>query len=326
MTPEDFVRSITPDVIQPEGLGLDQFKKFDPKKDRVRTNLDPDSIFYKLGASHGLISFTDYVFLLTVLSTSPRHFAIAFKMFDLNGDGELDYNEFERVEALIRGTTTTGARHRNHTTTGSTIKSGTDSALASYFFGPDRSGKLTIERFLGFQEQLSKDILWIEFNRREPQNGRISEVQFGEMLLMHSRLPEKKQKRMLKRVRKMMKKEQDCEGISFADVLAFFRFLSHIGDVDTALTFYHMAGASVDPSTLRHVAKTVAGVDIRDDVIRTVFRLFDENQDGELSNKEFVSVMKRRLQQGLEKPKDTGVVKLLMAIVHCAKQQTSSHR
>ena len=29
MTPEDFLRSLTPGVKQPEGLGLDQFKKID---------------------------------------------------------------------------------------------------------------------------------------------------------------------------------------------------------------------------------------------------------------------------------------------------------
>ena len=38
----------------------------------------------------GLITFSDYIFLLTVLSTSRRHFEIAFKMFDLNGDGNVD--------------------------------------------------------------------------------------------------------------------------------------------------------------------------------------------------------------------------------------------
>ncbi len=43
----------------------------------------------------GLITFSDYIFLLTVLSTSRRHFEIAFKMFDLNGDGNVDAKEFE---------------------------------------------------------------------------------------------------------------------------------------------------------------------------------------------------------------------------------------
>jgi len=46
--------------------------------------------------------------------------------------------------------------------------------------------------------------------------------------------------------------------------------------------------------------------------------------DGELSNKEFVSVMKRRMMRGLEKPKDTGFVKLISAMWKCAKNQTPS--
>ena len=36
--------------------------------ENLNENLGRDSIFYHLG-SHGLISFSDYVFLLTILST-----------------------------------------------------------------------------------------------------------------------------------------------------------------------------------------------------------------------------------------------------------------
>lgn len=68
-------------------------------------------------------------------------------------------------------------------------------------------------------------------------------------------------------------------GVSYEEVKAFFGLLDNISDVDTALTFYHMAGASVDRSTLQHVAKTVAGVDITDHVIDVVFALFDENRE-----------------------------------------------
>lgn len=31
MTPEDFLRSITPGIKQPDGLDLDSFKRYDPK-------------------------------------------------------------------------------------------------------------------------------------------------------------------------------------------------------------------------------------------------------------------------------------------------------
>jgi len=111
-------------------------------------------------------------------------------------------------------------------------------------------------------------------------------------------------------------------GIAFQEFMDFFHFLGHIHDVDTALTFYHVAGASVDQLTFKHVAKTVAGVTLSDHVVDVVYILFDENQDGELSHKEFVSVMKQRGVRGLEKPRDTGLTKLLSAMWKCGKQST----
>lgn len=321
MTPDDFLRSITPGMKQPEGLGLDQFKKFDPKRDKLECGLNEDSIFFKLGQS-GLISFTDYVFLLVLLSTPPRNFEIAFKMFDLNGDGDVEAEEFAKVKDVIKSQTSIGMRHRDHGTTGSTLKS-MNSALGTYFFGPKLDQKLTVEKFLNFQMQLQKEILYLEFSRCEPDDNRcISERDFAQNLLSYAGLTETKRIRMLKRVKKAYKEES--KGITFEEYLAFYQVLKHINDIDTALMFYHVAGASVDKDTLKHVAKTVAHVSLSDHIVDVVFVLFDEDDDNELSNKEFVSVMKRRMMRGLEKPKDTGFTKLLGAMWKCAKQQTPS--
>lgn len=43
-------------------------------------------------------------------------------------------------------------------------------------------------------------------------------------------------------------------------------------------------------------------------------------EDGQLSNREFIAVMKNRMMRGLEKPKDTGFIKLIESSVKCAKQ------
>ncbi|KAG2463369.1 MICU1 protein, partial [Polypterus senegalus] len=172
MTPQDFVRSITPNEKQPENLGLDQFvvKRYDGKKlSQEREKFaDEDSIFYTLGEC-GLISFSDYIFLTTVLSTPQRNFEIAFKMFDLNGDGE--------VQSIIRSQTSMGMRHRDRSTTGNTLKTGFSSALTTYFFGADLKGKLTIKNFLAFQRKLQHDVLKLEVSTEEfilPLDGSIS--------------------------------------------------------------------------------------------------------------------------------------------------------
>ncbi|KAJ8418054.1 hypothetical protein AAFF_G00137630 [Aldrovandia affinis] len=320
MTPQDFVRSITPNEKQPENLGLDQFqvKRYDGKKIAQEREkfADEGSIFYRLGEC-GLISFSDYIFLTTVLSTPQRNFEIAFKMFDLNGDGEVDMEEFEQVQSIIRSQTSMGMRHRDRSTTGNTLKTGgCSSALTTYFFGADLRGKLTISSFLEFQRKLQHDVLKLEFERNDPVDGRISERQFGGMLLAYSGVQSRKLKVMQKGLKKMFK---DAQGITFEEVENFFTFLKNVNDVDTALSFYHMAGASIDKATMKQVARTVAKVELSDHVCDVVFALFDCDGNGELSNKEFIAIMKQRLMRGLEKPKDMGFTRLVRAMWKCAQ-------
>uniref|UniRef100_A0A8C5HIL2 Calcium uptake protein 1, mitochondrial n=1 Tax=Gouania willdenowi TaxID=441366 RepID=A0A8C5HIL2_GOUWI len=322
MTPQDFIRSITPNEKQPENLGLDQFvvKRYDGKVGKIAQErekfADEDSIFYTLGEC-GLISFSDYIFLTTVLSTPQRNFEIAFKMFDLNGDGEVDLEEFEQVQSIIRSQTSMGMRHRDRSTTGNTLKTaGCSSALTTYFFGEDLKGKLTIGSFLKFQRKLQHDVLKLEFERNDPADGRITERQFGGMLLAYSGVQSRKLKQMQKGLKKMFK---DAQGITFEEVENFFTFLKNVNDVDTALSFYHMAGASIDKVTMKQVARTVAKVELSDHVCDVVFALFDCDGNGELSNKEFIAIMKQRLMRGLEKPKDMGFTRLVRAMWKCAQ-------
>ncbi|XP_035256464.1 calcium uptake protein 1, mitochondrial isoform X3 [Anguilla anguilla] len=322
MTPQDFVRSITPNEKQPENLGLDQFqvKRFDGKTEKIAQErekfADEGSIFYRLGEC-GLISFSDYIFLTTVLSTPQRNFEIAFKMFDLNGDGEVDMEEFEQVQSIIRSQTSMGMRHRDRSTTGNTLRTGgCSSALTTYFFGADLRGKLTIKSFLEFQRKLQHDVLKLEFERNDPVDGRITERQFGGMLLAYSGVQSRKLKVMQKGLKKMFK---DGQGINFEEVENFFTFLKNVNDVDTALSFYHMAGASIDKATMKQVARTVAKVELSDHVCDVVFALFDCDGNGELSNKEFIAIMKQRLMRGLEKPKDMGFTRLVRAMWKCAQ-------
>ena len=107
-------------------------------------------------------------------------------MFDYNGDGILDLEEFERVRStthlhtsismlprrlslcaslqvteVLRSNSYVGMRHRDHSVTGNTIKS-INTGLTKFFFGDKLDQKLTIEKFLEFQKQLLLEILKIE--------------------------------------------------------------------------------------------------------------------------------------------------------------------
>ena len=84
---------------------------------------------------------------------------------------------------------------------------------------------------------------------------------------------------MIRRVRKTFK--NSVRGVTLEDYLNFyqvcifeetpnfiimsknfhttFQVLNNINDIDTALQFYHIAGAPIERSTMKHVAHTVAG-------------------------------------------------------------------
>jgi Ca2+-binding EF-hand superfamily protein len=316
MTPEDFLRSITPGLIQPQGLGLDRFRNLHIeqwKKERSEVTLEEGSVFARLG-HHGLISFSDYLFLLTIISTPMRHFEIAFKMFDLNGDGEVDYKEFERVRDVILSSTSVGARHRDRLVTGN-VAGGVGDALVDHFFGRDRGGKLTVEMFGSFHRALRTELLWLEFSRFDPEEGRISERDFAKMILSYADINSQQKKKYMKRVKRVY--EDGKDGISFEDVQAFTELVENISDVEMALSMYMAAGASITPADLRQVAQAVAGIDLHDRLVTMIFTLFDENMDGSLSHREFIRAMKSRTTRGLEKSKNTGFVKLVSSCYGC---------
>ncbi|CAH8460827.1 unnamed protein product [Dicrocoelium dendriticum] len=286
----------------------------------LHLGISRDSLFYHL-CDRALISFTDFVFLLSVLSTPRRQFEIAFRMFDLNGDGELDADEFDMVRSVILDTTAMGRRHRDNSITGSTLKRRSNSALQQYFFGPDGDQKLTIQKFLQFHAELQNEITRLEFNRASPVDGKITEIQFANILLTYAGFSEQKRRKLIRGVKQKFPKTEENEGITYRDFADFNLLLRSISDVDIALSFHHMIGAPIDQATLKRVATAVANVDLSPHVIDVVFTLFDENNDGHLSYREFVGVMRNRLVRGLDKPMDTGFVRFVNSLYVCTKEQ-----
>ena len=49
---------------------------------------------------NGLISFSEYLFLLTILTKPQSGFKIAFAMLDRNGDGKIDKDEYMVIETV----------------------------------------------------------------------------------------------------------------------------------------------------------------------------------------------------------------------------------
>ncbi|KRY40007.1 Calcium uptake protein 3, mitochondrial [Trichinella spiralis] len=91
MSPFDFMQSLTSKT-SPEALQL--------TKDTPSVT-SSSCTFFRDANHHGLISYFDYLFLLSLLSEPESRFRIAFDLFDQNKDGKLEMDEFYRMASGI---------------------------------------------------------------------------------------------------------------------------------------------------------------------------------------------------------------------------------
>ena len=94
--------------------------------------------------------------------------------------------------------------------------------MITYFFGENKEGNLTVDKFLEFQRQLQNEILRLEFNRKSTGvSNTVSEKCFAELLIAYAGFPDKKKSKMIRRVRKTFKDED--RGVTLEDYLNFYQ-------------------------------------------------------------------------------------------------------
>ena len=93
MSPMDFYSAITPDCSIHPGAGSGIYEEIKEENlPKVRLNKSPiskDSVLNAIG-DQGLISYSDYCFLLTLLATPIRFIDTAFNVFDVTGDETIE--------------------------------------------------------------------------------------------------------------------------------------------------------------------------------------------------------------------------------------------
>ncbi|XP_061376407.1 calcium uptake protein, mitochondrial isoform X2 [Gastrolobium bilobum] len=114
--------------------------------------------------SDGLISFKEYIFFVTLLSIPESGFSVAFKMFDVDNNGEISKEEFKKVMALMRSHHRQGVHHRDGLRIGLKVNDSVENGgLVEYFFGKDGKGCLQHDKFVNFLRELHDEIVRLEF-------------------------------------------------------------------------------------------------------------------------------------------------------------------
>ncbi|XP_060649838.1 calcium uptake protein 1 homolog, mitochondrial [Drosophila nasuta] len=307
MTPIDFLRSMMPGIRQPDGLGLNQYRKMSREEaQKLSFQCVPaDSIFYKIRPD-GLLTFTDYLYLHMLVPMPDHYFEIGFHIFDPNGDNNLD---LKGMNYLMQGVTGNSRFKASN-------------SINHYFFGPHLNEKLSLEKFMTFKRKLSQDILLIEFNmlhrldggRTEFKNKKvISELAFSTLLLSYSSIPRYDKMTTLERIKKKYKNSK--RGVTLEEFMSFFKFVSNIPTIDIALTYHFLAGADISRSTLKHISDIVVGVSLSPNMIDIIFTVFDTDNNGILGRTEFLQAMRHRMAR----KRRLNPWELVKSVVKCAQ-------
>jgi len=301
MTPLDFYAAITPDCSMQFGTGTGVYVEVTDKEVAAGNyywgkSKAKDSLLNKVG-EQGLMSYSDYCFLLTLLSTPKKYIDTVFNVFDCTGSGNLNIKEFAFVSRKMADK---AGGFGNYTQTDQEEIIASSSGLLNYCFGKDRKKTLTREEFSKLQSDLLDEIIQLEFSEYDPTNsGRISERDLCHFLLKNSKIPPKKQHAMLKRVEKAWPSK--ARGISLPSFKNFFCVLASGHELERALFFLDVENIGVDEEEFRKIASWVSQQELSDHVTKVLFTLMDEQQKGRLFKEEAGMLFEWRNSRGFDK-------------------------
>ncbi|PIN20320.1 Ca2+ binding protein, contains EF-hand motif [Handroanthus impetiginosus] len=326
MTAADLMRAIVP-VFPPSEA--DAVRGGYLKGELVSSELHcPPSEFFMLfdTDNDGLISFPEYIFFVTILSIPESSFSVAFKMFDLDGDGGIDKQEFKKVMSLMRSQNRQGASHRDGKRIGLKVsRSVEDGGLLEYFFGKDGNERLEHDRFVQFLRDLHDEMLRLEFAHYDfKSQGSISARDF--VLSMVASADIRYINKFLDQVDELNNEPslRDLR-ITFEEFKNIAELRKRLEPFSMALFSYGKANGLLSKEDFKRAADQVCGISLTDKVVDLVFYMFDSNQDGSLSSDEFLRVLERR-EMDISQPQEAGFAGLILCWLDCTRNSCSSKK
>ncbi|XP_039759926.1 calcium uptake protein 3, mitochondrial isoform X1 [Pararge aegeria] len=333
MTPQDFLESVVEQEPRPRlKRRILTAKEIDQLRDQVPSLKKGSPQMFRNMRDKGIISYTEYLFLLSILTKPTSGFQIAFNMFDTDGNQRVDKNEFLVMEKIFsyawrgkRGMTEESpAEGKGPQDTyinddqGLQRRHNVDTLLQVHFFGKKGTNDLKFEGFRQFMENLQTEVLELEFCEFSKGHETISEVDFAKILLRYTYLDTDEYDMYLDR---LLDRVRDERGITFEEFKTFCQFLNNLEDFTIAMRMYTLADHPISKDEFHRAVRICTGQAQSPHVVRTVFAIFDADGDGLLSYKEFIAIMKDRLHRGFKSyAKNEG----WEAFKSCVKQEMKS--
>ncbi|KPU79325.1 uncharacterized protein Dana_GF17620, isoform B [Drosophila ananassae] len=336
MTPQDFLDSVVEQEPRPRlkrrQLSNDEVEKY--KENTPALKKGSTRLFRNL-RDKGIISYTEYLFLLSILTKPKSGFRIAFNMFDTDGNQRVDKDEFLVIISILAGAfkdiqnvdpktqqimerifsgawkekhgepepeptePTTPTPLENYVNDGEGLQRRhvVATTLQLHFFGKRGTGVINFDNFYRFMDNLQTEVLELEFHEFSKGNSVISELDFAKILLRYTYLATDEYDVFLER---LLERVKDEKGITFHDFRDFCHFLNNLDDFTIAMRMYTLADRAISKDEFSRAVKICTGYNLSPHLIDTVFAIFDADGDGLLSYKEFIAIMKDRLHRGFK--------------------------
>ncbi|XP_045620995.1 calcium uptake protein 3, mitochondrial isoform X3 [Procambarus clarkii] len=172
-----------------------------------------------------------------------------------------------------------------------------DTTLLLHFFGRKGKQDLKFEEFKMFMENLQTEVLEIEFNEFSKGLPAITELDFAKILLRYTYLQSDQYEMYLER---LLDRIPEGKGITFSEFKSFCQFLNTLDDFAIAMRMYTLADQPISQEEFHRAVKICTGAELSPHIVDTVFKIFDDDGDGQLSYKEFIAIMRDRLHRGFK--------------------------
>ncbi|XP_030669108.1 calcium uptake protein 2, mitochondrial isoform X2 [Nomascus leucogenys] len=282
MTPRDFLFSVMFEQMERKTSVKKLTKKdIEDTLSGIQTAGCGSTFFRDLG-DKGLISYTEYLFLLTILTKPHSGFHVAFKMLDTDGNEMIEKREFFK-EAIVKETEI-------------------NTTLQMHFFGKRGQRKLHYKEFRRFMENLQTEIQEMEFLQFSKGLSFMRKEDFAEWLLFFTNTENKDI--YWKNVREKL---SAGESISLDEFKSFCHFTTHLEDFAIAMQMFSLAHRPVRLAEFKRAVKVATGQELSNNILDTVFKIFDLDGDECLSHEEFLGVLKNRMHRGLWVPQHQSI-------------------
>ncbi|XP_023137289.1 calcium uptake protein 2, mitochondrial [Amphiprion ocellaris] len=311
MTPRDFLFSVMLENVdrklQKRVLTTEEVNNMLTAASKTRAGND---LFRTLG-DNGLLSYTEYLFLLTILTKPRTGFHIAFKMLDVDGNEQVDNKEFLKLKKII-------GKSKMKLPKDSAEKpaeegGAANTTLQAYFFGKKGEKKLQYQEFRRFMEDLQAEVQEMEFLQFSRGMDTMRREDFAEWLLHYTNEEDNEVY-----WENMRRKIPAGQSITFDEFKVFCLFTNNLEDFAFSMKMVTEANRPVGMAQFKRAVRIATGHDLSENVLDTVFKLFDMDGDNCLSHKEFIGVMKDRVLRGLKVRHQNGI----SGYWKCVKRET----